>query len=104
LLRARPAGEWLRALEEAGVPCGRVRTVAEALENPQVAARGLLLDVEHPRAGRGRYLGSPIRLDGAGRGSRRPPPLLGQHTEEVLAEWLGLSAADVADLRRGGVV
>jgi crotonobetainyl-CoA:carnitine CoA-transferase CaiB-like acyl-CoA transferase len=104
LLRARPAGDWLRALEEAGVPCGRVRTVAEALENPQVAARGLLLDVEHPRAGRGRYLGSPIRLDGAGRGSRRPPPLLGQHTEEVLAEWLGLSAADVADLRRGGVV
>jgi crotonobetainyl-CoA:carnitine CoA-transferase CaiB-like acyl-CoA transferase len=104
VLRSRPAGDWLRALEEAGIPCGRVRTVAEALQNPQVAARGLLLDVEHPRAGRGRYVGSPIRLDGARLGSRRPPPLLGQHTEEVLAEWLGLSAADVADLRRGAVV
>ena len=104
LLRARPAGEWLSALEEAGIPCGRVRTVAEALESPQVAARGLLLDVDHPRAGRGRYVGSPIGLDGAGRGSHRPPPLLGQHTEEVLAEWLGLSGAEVADLRRGGVV
>jgi crotonobetainyl-CoA:carnitine CoA-transferase CaiB-like acyl-CoA transferase len=69
-----------------------------------VEARGLLLDVDHPRAGRGRYVGSPIGLDGAGRGSRRPPPLLGQHTDEVLREWLGLAAAEVADLRRGGVV
>ena len=104
LLRARPAGEWLSALEEAGIPCGRVRTVAEALESPQVAARGLLLDVDHPRAGRGRYVGSPVGLDGAGRGSHRPPPLLGQHTEEVLGEWLGLSPPEVAELRRGGVV
>ena len=104
LMRSRTVDEWMSALGEAGIPGGRVRTVAEALENPQVAARGLLLDVEHPRAGRGRYVGSPIGLDGSTRGSRRPPPLLGQHTEEVLEEWLGLSAADVAGLRRGGVV
>jgi crotonobetainyl-CoA:carnitine CoA-transferase CaiB-like acyl-CoA transferase len=104
LLRSRPLDEWLSALAEAGIPCGRVRTVAEALESPQVAARGLLLEVDHPRAGRGRYLGSPITLGGGGRGSRRPPPLLGQHTEEVLGEWLGLSPAEVGDLRRGGVV
>jgi crotonobetainyl-CoA:carnitine CoA-transferase CaiB-like acyl-CoA transferase len=104
LLRSRDVDDWMSALAAAGIPCGRVRTVAEALENPQVAARGLILDVDHPRAGRGRYVGSPIGLDGAGRGSRRPPPLLGQHTGEVLAEWLGLSAADVAALRRGGVV
>jgi len=104
ILRSRTVGEWMSALGEAGIPCGRVRTVAEALDNPQVAARGLLLDVEHARAGRGRYVGSPIGLDGAGRGSRRPPPLLGQHTEEVLGEWLGASAAEVAALRRGGVV
>jgi formyl-CoA transferase len=104
ILRTRTLGEWMTALGEAGIPCGRVRTVAEALENAQVEARGLLLDVDHPRAGRGRYVGSPIGLDGAGRGSRRPPPLLGQHTDEVLREWLGLAAAEVADLRRGGVV
>jgi len=104
ILRSRTLGEWMTALGEAGIPCGRVRTVAEALENPQVEARGLLLDVDHPRAGRGRYVGSPIGLDGAGRGSRRPPPLLGQHTDEVLSQWLGLAAAEVADLRRGGVV
>ena len=104
LLHARTVDEWMSALTEAGIPCGRVRTVAEALENPQVAARSLLLDVDHPRAGRGRYLGSAIGLDGAGRGSRRPPPLLGQHTDEVLAEWLALSPEQIADLRRGGVV
>lgn len=104
ILRSRTVDEWMAALGEAGIPGGRVRTVAEALANPQVEARGLLLDVDHPRAGRGRYLGSPVGLDGAGRGSRRPPPLLGQHTEEILGEWLGLPAAEVGDLRRGGVV
>jgi crotonobetainyl-CoA:carnitine CoA-transferase CaiB-like acyl-CoA transferase len=104
ILLSRTVGDWLTALGEAGIPCGCVRTVAEALANPQVEARGLLLEVDHPRAGRGRYVGSPIALDGAGRGSRRPPPLLGQHTEEVLGQWLGLSAEAVGDLRRGGVV
>jgi crotonobetainyl-CoA:carnitine CoA-transferase CaiB-like acyl-CoA transferase len=104
LLRARPVGEWLALLETAGVPCGRVRSVAEALESEQVAARGLLLEVAHPRLGPGRYVGSPIHLGGAGRGSRRPPPLLGEHTQEVLGERLGLSAEEVAALRRAGVV
>jgi crotonobetainyl-CoA:carnitine CoA-transferase CaiB-like acyl-CoA transferase len=104
LLRARRVDEWMSTLADAGIPCGRVRTVAEALEHPQVAARGLLLEVDHPRAGRGRYVGSPIGLDGAGRGSRRPPPLLGEHTGEVLEQWLGLSAEQIAELRGGGVV
>jgi crotonobetainyl-CoA:carnitine CoA-transferase CaiB-like acyl-CoA transferase len=105
ILRSATVDRWMTALADAGIPCGRVRTVAEALEGPQVAARGLLLDVDHPRAGRGRYVGSPIRLgSGEDRGSRRPPPLLGQHTEEVLGEWLGLSPAEVGDLAHGGVV
>jgi crotonobetainyl-CoA:carnitine CoA-transferase CaiB-like acyl-CoA transferase len=104
LLRERPAAEWLAALEAAGIPGGRVRTVAEALEGPQVAARGLLLDLEHPRLGRGRFVGSPICLDGAGRGSRVPPPTLGQHTDEVLRDWLGVGEGEVQALRAAGVV
>ena len=104
VLRSRTIDDWMQTLAEAGIPCGRVRTVAEALEHPQVAARGLLLDLDHPRAGRGRYVGSPLAISGADRGSRRPPPLLGQHTGEVLAEWLGLTPAEVGELRRGGVV
>jgi glutaryl-CoA transferase len=104
ILRERAVTEWLIRLDQAGIPCGRVRTVAEALDSDQVRARGLLLDVDHPTLGPGRYLGSPIHLTGASRGSRRPPPLLGQHTQEVLAERLGLSANEVADLRGQGVV
>jgi crotonobetainyl-CoA:carnitine CoA-transferase CaiB-like acyl-CoA transferase len=103
LVRERTVGDWLTALDGAGIPCGRVRSVGEALEGPQVAARGLLLELEHPKAGRGRYVGSPIRLDGASRGSQLPPPLLGQQTDEVLAE-LGLGAGEVAALREDGVV
>ena len=104
VLRSRTIDDWMKTLADAGIPCGRVRTVAEALEDPQVAARGLLLDLDHPRTGRGRYVGSPLAISGADRGSRRPPPLLGQHTAEVLGEWLGLTPAEVGELRRGGVV
>jgi crotonobetainyl-CoA:carnitine CoA-transferase CaiB-like acyl-CoA transferase len=104
MMRARPVAEWLALLEGAGVPCGRVRTVAEAIDSEQVEARGLLLEVAHPRLGAGRYLGSPIHLSDAGRGSRRPPPLLGEHTQEVLAERLGLTVEEVEAMRRQGVV
>jgi len=102
-LKARRVDEWLADWEEAGIPCGRVRTVAEALEMPQVEARGLLVEVDHPVAGRGRYVGSPIHLSDAGRSSRRPPPRLGQHTEEVLGE-LGLGPAEIGSLRAAGVI
>jgi crotonobetainyl-CoA:carnitine CoA-transferase CaiB-like acyl-CoA transferase len=102
-LRQRPAADWLDAFEAAGIPCGRIRNVAEALDDPQVSARGLLLEMEHPLIGRGRWVGAPARLDGAGRGSSRPPPLLGQHTDEVLRE-LGFDGPAIAELHRDGVV
>jgi crotonobetainyl-CoA:carnitine CoA-transferase CaiB-like acyl-CoA transferase len=103
VLHQRSVDDWIAALERAGIPCGRVRSVGEALEDPQTAARGLLLELEHPRVGRSRFVGSPIHLDGAGRGSLRPPPLLGQHTDEVLAE-LGYAATEVTALRDAGAV
>jgi crotonobetainyl-CoA:carnitine CoA-transferase CaiB-like acyl-CoA transferase len=103
-LRTRTVAEWLAAFEEAGIPCGRVRNVGEALDSPQVAARGLLVDVDHPELGPGRYVGSPLHIDGATRSSRRPPPGLGEHTDEVLTGRLGLTPADLSDLRARGVV
>jgi len=104
LLLSRTVAQWLGTLEAAGIPCGRVRTVAEALDSEQVSARGLLLEVEHPKLGTRRFVGSPIDLDGAGRGSLRPPPLLGEHTDEVLAERLGFGPEDVRSLRAQGIV
>jgi len=103
VMRERSVAEWTTRLEGAGIPCGRVRSVGEALEDPQTAARGLLLELEHPKLGRGRFVGPPIHLDGAGRGSLRPPPLLGQHTDEVLAE-LGYEGEQIRALRDAGVV
>jgi crotonobetainyl-CoA:carnitine CoA-transferase CaiB-like acyl-CoA transferase len=104
VVRARPVEEWLAALETAGIPCGRVRSVAEALEGPQVAARGLLLELDHASLGRRRFVGSPLHLDGADRASSLPPPQLGQHTEEVLRGRLGVTREDIEALRRDGVV
>jgi crotonobetainyl-CoA:carnitine CoA-transferase CaiB-like acyl-CoA transferase len=103
-LRSRPLAEWLTAFEAAGVPCGRVRSVPEALDGPQVAARGLLLEIDHPALGRGRFVGSPIHLSGAGRGALLPPPLLGQHTLEVLRDRLGLVGGEIEELQRQGIV
>jgi len=64
----------------------------------------LLLEIEHPKLGPGRYVGSPIHLDGADRGDLRPPPLLGEHTAEVLAEFLRLGPEEFEALRGDGVI
>lgn len=77
---------WQALLEAADVPVGPVQTVAEALDSPQAQALGLVQEVDHPTAGRLRLVGSPLRIDGALPPIRRPPPLLGEHTAEILAE------------------
>jgi formyl-CoA transferase/CoA:oxalate CoA-transferase len=103
LLGARATADWLAAFEAAGIPCGRVRSVADALNSEQVAARGLLVEIDHAKLGRVPFVGSPIHLDGASRSARRPPPALGEHTEEVLRE-LGVDPAGFSGLRARGVV
>ena len=85
-LRERPTAEWVTLLEKAGVPTGPILDLGEAFDLPEVAARELVVTAEHPVAGRIRSVGSPWRIDGERSAVRRPPPRLGEHTEEVLAE------------------
>jgi crotonobetainyl-CoA:carnitine CoA-transferase CaiB-like acyl-CoA transferase len=99
--RERPAEDWLSELEAAGVPSGKVRSVPDALAAAAAAGRPATMSVEHPTAGSLDLVGSPIW--GATRAEATPPPLLGEHTAEVLAE-LGRSAEEIEQLAARGVV
>lgn len=96
--RRQTTAWWCERFEEAGVPAGPVLDHAEALRDPQTAARAMVAAVEHPKAGPMKTLGVPVKLSGTPGAVRRPAPLLGEHTGEVLREWLageeGKAAAD----------
>ena len=100
----RDAGEWLANLREAGLPCGPINTVPDVFGHPQAQARDLALEAEHPTAGSIQMTGFPYKLSQTPAEIRRPPPLLGQHTEEVLVDLLGYSADQVTALREGEII
>jgi crotonobetainyl-CoA:carnitine CoA-transferase CaiB-like acyl-CoA transferase len=104
ILGARTADEWLKRFEAAGVPAGRIRTVAEVCESEHLRARGMIVNLPHPAAGGLTVMGVPIRLHATPGAAAEPPPLLGQHTESVLRSVLGLSRRAVADLRTAGAL
>jgi crotonobetainyl-CoA:carnitine CoA-transferase CaiB-like acyl-CoA transferase len=95
--------DLLAALTSAGVPCAAVRSVTEALADPQLAARDMIVPLEHVTAGAIRVLGSPLKLSETPASVRTPPPALGQHTDAVLRE-IGLSDAEVESLRESGTI
>jgi crotonobetainyl-CoA:carnitine CoA-transferase CaiB-like acyl-CoA transferase len=100
---ARSRAEWIASLKPAGVPCGSVRDVAEALSDPQLAAREMIAMVDHAAAGHLRVLGLPVKLSSTPGRIRSAPPVLGQNTDAVLVE-LGLSEEDVRTLRSSAAV
>jgi crotonobetainyl-CoA:carnitine CoA-transferase CaiB-like acyl-CoA transferase len=100
-LRTRSKKEWIAALEAEGVPCGPIQSIAEMAADPQTAAREMVIELEHPRAGRTRALGLPIKLSATAGRVTRPAPLLGEHTREVLGEF-GFSAAEIDALYASG--
>ncbi|PAU88249.1 CoA transferase [Pseudomonas sp. WN033] len=85
----RTTAEWVALLEQAGVPCGPINDLAAVFADPQVQARQLKVTLEHPLAGQVDLVANPIRLSRTPAEYRAAPPLLGQHTREVLADWLG---------------
>ncbi len=104
MVRRRTRDEWIAQLEAVGVPCGPINDIGEVFENPQVIARGIAVDVPHPTAGKVTLLRSPMKLSATPATTDKAPPLLGQHTDEVLREVLGRSDDDIAALRAKGVL
>jgi crotonobetainyl-CoA:carnitine CoA-transferase CaiB-like acyl-CoA transferase len=98
-MKTRGKYDWLPALEAAKVPCGAINNLAEVFADPQVRERGMVHAWEHPLAGTVNLVGSPLKLSGTPVRTDRAPPLLGQHTQEVLAEVLGWDADRVDALR-----
>ena len=104
MVKTRPRDWWIEQLEAVGVPCGPINDLHEVFQNPQVQARGMLVEAPHPTAGHVKLVRNPMRLSASPAETHVAPPLLGQHTEEVLREVLGRSEADIAALRTQGVV
>jgi crotonobetainyl-CoA:carnitine CoA-transferase CaiB-like acyl-CoA transferase len=94
---------WLRRLNEAEVPCAPVQTIDQVFNAPQVRHREMLVEIAHPTAGAVRMAGIPVKFSTTPASIRLPPPLLGQHTEEVLSSWLGMEQEEIAKLKRNGV-
>ena len=91
---------WCGKLEAVGVPAGPVMNHVEALSDPHSVARDMVQEVDHPAAGRSKTLGVPVKLSGTPGAVRRPAPMLGEHTGEVIAEWLG--AGDETPVAQAG--
>ncbi|TET96908.1 MAG: CoA transferase, partial [Dehalococcoidia bacterium] len=103
-LRQRTTKEWLREFDAIGLPCGPLNDIPQAAEQPQVKARDMLVEVEHPAGFSLRIPNSPLRLSRTPGGIQGPPPALGEHTDEVLTSLLALSAREIAELRAAEVV
>jgi crotonobetainyl-CoA:carnitine CoA-transferase CaiB-like acyl-CoA transferase len=104
IFRSQNNESWLRLLNEAEVPCAPIQTIDRVFQSPQVLHRKMLLEVEHPTAGTVRMAGLPVKFSATPATVRLPPPLLGEHSEQVLSSWLGLSSEDVAKLKQKAII
>jgi len=103
IFATQPTAAWTERLEGAGVPTGPILSIAEVLAHPQVRHRQMVVELDHPAAGRIGQTGVPVKLSETPGRVRTPPPVLGQHTDAILRE-LGMSGSEIAALRREGVV
>jgi glutaryl-CoA transferase len=104
ILRSRPTQEWVDALEPKGVPCGPINSIAQVFENPQVKHRGMRVEVPHPLAGTVPLVASPMKFSETPIEYRIPPPLLGQHTREILRDLLEIEDAVIDRLAAAEVI
>ena len=103
-MRTKPARDWLAALEAARVPCGPINDLAQVFADPQVVHRGMQVRAPHAKAGEVKMVANPMKLSATPITHDRAPPLLGEHTDEVLGGFLGIDAARLAALREKGIL
>ena len=103
-LKSADAAAWMEKLKAAGVPCGRINSVKQAFDDPQTAARRMIETVEHPTIGALKLIGTPFKFSETPTAVRRAPPMLGQHTDEILRDELGMDAEKISALRRDKVI
>jgi formyl-CoA transferase len=95
---------WLSVLNKGDVPCAPVQTIDQVFSAPQVLHREMLVEVEHPTAGTLKMAGIPVKFSTTPAAVRLPPPLLGQHNDEVLSSWLGMNSAEIDQLKKANVI
>jgi crotonobetainyl-CoA:carnitine CoA-transferase CaiB-like acyl-CoA transferase len=104
VMRGRTTAEWIGALEALKIGCGPINTLEQVFADPQVRARGCVVEMPHASGETVKVIANPVRLSATPPAYRSPPPTLGQHTQEVLREKLGIGEAELADLRSKGIV
>ena len=104
IMKTRNRDEWVELLNREAIPCAPINTMDEVFSNPQVLHRKMLAEIEHPTAGKIKLAGIPVKYSEAEASIRRPPPLLGQHTAEILSEVLEYDAARIEKLKAEGVL
>ncbi len=102
LFASKPRDEWLALLHKVGIPCGAIKTVGEVCETPQLVDRHMIQSVHHKIAGDVKFVARPLRFDDLPPAPSSAPPLLGEHTAEVFADWLGWTADAVGTFARSG--
>jgi formyl-CoA transferase len=95
---------WFKLLTDAEVPCAPVQTIDQVFQAPQVLQRDMLIEIDHPTAGKVRMAGIPVKFSVTPASVRMPPPLLGEHNDEILESWLGLSADSIDELKKEKVI
>jgi crotonobetainyl-CoA:carnitine CoA-transferase CaiB-like acyl-CoA transferase len=104
VLRRQSTAWWVERLEDLQIACGPINRLADVFADPQMIARNNVVELDHASGAKVKMIANPVRLSETPADYRRAPPLLGQHTDEVLADWLGLDEAALAALRRDGIV
>lgn len=104
IIREKKAQEWLKIFDEQGIPAGPILSVDKVLSHPQILAQEMVVEVNHPKSGKIKLTGIPVKLSATPGSIDKPPPLLGEHNDEVLSDILGYSKEEIKSLKEEEVI